>query len=70
MWKKVIAVILLVLLAAAVGYVLGVRAVMQRVCQPVEDAVKPKGIPYPGMICEQCFQNYPDWWCYLGGCPW
>lgn len=68
----IVAAILALTLAVGVGYVLGVRAVMQEVCRapvPVEGP-QPKGIPYPSTICEDCFERYPDWWCYLGGCPW
>ena len=68
----IVAVVLLVVLAAGAGYVAGVRAVMQAVCNPVvaEDGVKPRSIPYPGLNCDLCRETMPDWWCFLGGCPW
>lgn len=71
MWKKVAAVVLLVLLAFAAGYVVGVAHVMRTVVCAERPAPADgiKSIPYPGMICDNCYQNYPDWWCWLGGCP-
>lgn len=70
MWKKVVALVLLVALAVGVGYVVGIAHVMRTVVCVERPADGTKGIPYPGMICENCFRDYPDWWCILGGCPW
>ena len=67
----VVAVVLAVALAAGAGYVLGVRAVMRQMRVQAAPAEGPqqRGIPYSGLNCDLCRENFPDWWCWLGGCP-
>ena len=69
MWKKVVALVLLVMLVFAAGYVWGTVQAVKTFCAAEQQRAQARGIPYPGYICDQCRENYPDWWCWLGGCP-
>lgn len=72
-WKRVVALVLLVLVVFAAGYIWGTAQAVRTFCAAEKKAAaqqaQQRGIPYPSYICDQCRENYPNWWCWLGGCP-
>jgi hypothetical protein len=69
-WLKIVAVVVVLALVAAAGYAVGVIHAIRVQCA-AKPAAAPgtRSIPYPSTICDQCYANWPDWWCWAGGCP-
>lgn len=71
-WLRCTAVIVLLALMFGAGYVAGVAHAVRVQCareRAAAQARRDMGIPYPSTICDNCYRDWPDWWCFLGGCP-
>lgn len=59
------------LICLGVGYVAGIAHAV-RVWKRTQPGAAPAGarsVPFPGTSCDKCRETFPDWWCWLGGCP-
>lgn len=71
-WKLIVGLVLAVALALAIGYVVGVAHTVRVMCaaeQTAKAATREAEVPISGMVCDHCREIWPDWFCWLGGCP-
>jgi len=61
----VVGVVLIILAAAVGGYLYGIA---HTVAVFEARQVQPKGEAIPINWCAMCWEVYPEWYCWLGGC--
>jgi len=70
---SLVVVAVVVLLALAAGYVAGVahavRVQCQRESQAAAQMPRESGVPIATPACDGCRDYFPDWVCWLAGCP-